>query len=84
MAPARAPFPGRSSPTSQRREQREALASKPKEATARGKASGLLGGGLPLNLGEGSLTLVARWCSWMLTWPAGGGESGQQLQGQVA
>ena len=81
MAPARAPFPGRSSPASQRREQREALASKPKEATARGKASGLLGGGLPLNLGEGSLTQVAR---WMLTWPAGGGESGQQLQGQVA
>ena len=58
MAPARAPLPGRSSPTSQRREQREALASKPKEATARGKASGLLGGGLPLNLGEASLTLA--------------------------
>ena len=81
MAPAAAPFPGRSSPTIQRREQREPLASKPKEATARGKASGLLGGGLPLNLSEASLTQVAR---WMLTWPAGGGESGQQLQGQVA
>ena len=52
MAPARAALSGRSLPTSQRREQREARASNPKEARVRGKASGLLGGGLPLNLDE--------------------------------